>query len=128
MAMVVDVAGRGECRDVTAVHGPVVGQAQFGPAVLMADCVPPLMGLHPADGGDRDPAMVGVGVAITPSGRWNSTRRGPRSGLISHVPPADSEGISAISGLKYSSSAASSTKTRPTWSISRTPAERTSSS
>ena len=50
--MVVDVAGRGQRRDVTAVHGAVIGQAQFGPAALMANCVPPLMGLHSADRGD----------------------------------------------------------------------------
>ena len=42
--MVMDVAGRGQCRDVTAVHGAVIGQPQFGPAVLMANCVPSLVG------------------------------------------------------------------------------------
>ena len=60
--MVVDVPGRNQRRDVTAVHGAVVGKAQFGPAVFMADCVPPLMGLHSADRGDRNPALVGVGI------------------------------------------------------------------
>ena len=43
---------------------------------------------------------------MTLSARWNSTRRGPRSGPTSHFPPDTSEGISAISGPRYSSSAA----------------------
>ena len=60
MAMVVDVAGRGQCRDVTAAQGAVIREAQFGPATLMANCVPPLMGLHPADRGDAHPAMAGA--------------------------------------------------------------------
>jgi hypothetical protein len=34
MAMVVDVAGRGQRRDVTAAHGALICQAQFGLAVL----------------------------------------------------------------------------------------------
>jgi hypothetical protein len=42
-------AGRGQRRDVTAVHGAVVGKAEFGAAVVMANCVPPLMGLHSAN-------------------------------------------------------------------------------
>jgi hypothetical protein len=36
--MVVDVAGRIQCRDVSAVRGAVVGKAQFGLAALMANC------------------------------------------------------------------------------------------
>src|SRR5215813_2895584 len=65
---------------------------------------------------------------MTPSGRWTSTSRGPRSGLISHRLPGEPAGSCAISGPKNSSSAASSTRTRPTWSMSGTSAERTSSS
>ena len=60
--------GGGQCRDVTTVHSAVIGKAQFGPAALMADCVPPLMGLHSSDRGDSDPAMVGVGVGHHPLG------------------------------------------------------------
>ena len=56
--MVVDVAGRSQCCDVTAVHGPVIGKAQFGLASLVANCVPPLMSLDAADRSDRHPAMV----------------------------------------------------------------------
>ncbi len=41
MAMVVNVAGRGQSRDITAVHGALIHKAQFGPATLMANCVPP---------------------------------------------------------------------------------------
>ena len=48
--MVVDVARRSQCCDVTPVHGAVIGEAQFGLATLMANCVPPLMGLDAADG------------------------------------------------------------------------------
>ena len=59
--MVVDVARRSQCCDVTAVHGPVIGKAQFGLASLVANCVPPLMSLDAADRSDRHPAMVGVG-------------------------------------------------------------------
>jgi hypothetical protein len=58
MAVIVDVAGRGQRRDVTAVHGAVVGKAEFGAAVVMANCVPPLMSLHAADRGNGHPAMV----------------------------------------------------------------------
>jgi hypothetical protein len=68
VAMVVDVAGRSQGCDVTAMHGAVFGKAQFGPAPLMANCVPPLMGLDAADRSDRHPAMVGVGVGHHP--RW----------------------------------------------------------
>jgi len=85
--MVVDVAGRGQCRDVTAVHGAVIGQAQFGPAVLMADCVPPLMGLHSADRGDRDPAMVGVGVGHYPFWPVEQYQAGTPVGLDQPRPP-----------------------------------------
>ena len=46
------VPGWDQRRDVTAVQGALGGQAQFGPAVLMADRVPPLMGFHPVDRGD----------------------------------------------------------------------------
>ena len=60
--MVVDVARRSQCCDVTPVHGAVIGEAQFGLATLMANCVPPLMGLDAADRSDRHPAMVGVGA------------------------------------------------------------------
>jgi hypothetical protein len=35
MGMVVDVAGRGQCRDVTAVHGALIGKAQFRPSALV---------------------------------------------------------------------------------------------
>src|SRR5438309_383352 len=62
MAMVVDVAGRGQGGDITAVHGALIGKAQVGPAALVANRIPPLMGLHAADRSDGDPAMVGVGV------------------------------------------------------------------
>src|SRR4029077_10370173 len=55
MAMVVDVAGRGQGGDVPAVHGALIGKAQFRPPALMANRIPPLMGLHAADRSDRDP-------------------------------------------------------------------------
>ena len=64
--MVVDVAGRGQCCDVTAVHSAVIGKAQFGPAAFMANCIPPLMGLYAADRSDRHPAVVGVGIGHHP--------------------------------------------------------------
>ena len=63
MTMVVDVTGWGQCRDVTAAHGAVIGQPEFGLAAVMANCVPPLVGLDAADRSDRNPAMVGVGVS-----------------------------------------------------------------
>ena len=66
MAVIVDVAGRGQRRDVTAVHGALICRAQFRPPTLMANCIPPLMGLHAADRSDCDPAMVGVGVGHHP--------------------------------------------------------------
>ena len=66
MAVVVDVAGRDQRRHVTAPHGAVLYEAQLSPAVLMADGVPALMGLNSADRGDRNPAMVGVGVGHHP--------------------------------------------------------------
>jgi hypothetical protein len=50
MAMIVDVAGRDQCRDVTAGHGAVIFKVQLGPAVLMADRVPPLMSLYTRTG------------------------------------------------------------------------------
>ena len=80
-------------------------------------------GSPPADRGDRDPAMVGVGVGHHPSGGGTAPRGDP-VGLDEPFPPGRLEGISAISGPRYSSSAASSTKTRPTWSISRMSAEQ----
>ena len=64
--MIVDVAGRGQCRDVTAVHGTVIGQAQGRLPGLIANRLPPLVGLHPANWGDPNPAMVGVGVGHHP--------------------------------------------------------------
>jgi hypothetical protein len=45
MAMIADVARRYQCRDVTAGHGAVIFKARLGPAVLTADCIPPLMSL-----------------------------------------------------------------------------------
>jgi hypothetical protein len=62
----VDVAGRGQRRHVAAVHGAVIDEAQFRPAVLMAKGVPPLMGFHSMDRRDRNPAVVGVGVGHHP--------------------------------------------------------------
>jgi hypothetical protein len=128
MAVVVDVAGRSQRRDVTAAHGTVIDQAQFGAIAFMANCVPALMVLTPRTGAIATQQWWEWAEAITPSGRWNSTRRGPRSGLISQLPPADSEGIFAISVPRYSLSAASSTKSCRTWSISRMSPERSSSS
>ncbi len=84
--MVVDVAGRGQCRDVTAVHGAVIGQAQFGPAVVVANCVPALVGLHAADRGDPDPAMVGVGVGHDPLGPVEQYQAGTPVGLDQPFP------------------------------------------
>jgi hypothetical protein len=66
MAVVVDVAGRSQRRDVTAAHGTVIDQAQFGATAFMTNRVPPLMGLNSADRGDRHPAMVGVGIGHHP--------------------------------------------------------------
>jgi len=63
MTMIVHVAGRNQRRHITATQGPLLRQAQLGPSVLMADGVPPLVGLHPADGCDANPAAMGVGVA-----------------------------------------------------------------
>ncbi len=85
--MVVDVAGRGQRRDVTAVHGAVIGQVHFGPAAVMADCVPPLMGLHSADRGDPDPAMVGVGAGHHPRWPVEQHQAGTPFGLDQPLPP-----------------------------------------
>src|SRR5271165_7293100 len=62
MAMVVDVAGRSQRRDVTAVHGAFLCKAQFDAVALMANYVPPLMGLYSSDRSDRNPALVGVRI------------------------------------------------------------------
>jgi hypothetical protein len=85
--MVVDIAGRGQCRDVTAVHGAVIGKAQSGPAALMANCVPPLMGLHSADRSDRHPAMVGVGVGHHPLRPVKQHQARTPFGLDQPLPP-----------------------------------------
>ncbi len=66
MTVVVDVSGRDQRRHVTAVKGALLRKVHLGPAALMADRVPPLMGLHPADWSDTDPAAVGVGVGHDP--------------------------------------------------------------
>jgi hypothetical protein len=63
MAVVVHIPGRDQGRRITVNEGTFVRQAQLGPAVGLADRVPSLMGLDSADGGDTDPAPVGVGVA-----------------------------------------------------------------
>jgi hypothetical protein len=63
MTMVVHVAGRNQRRHITAAQGALLRQVQLGPSVLMADGIPPLVGLHPADGCDANPASMGVGVA-----------------------------------------------------------------
>ena len=57
------VPGRYQGRDVALDKGALVREAQLGLAAVMADRVPPLMGLHLADRGDAHPAAVGVGVA-----------------------------------------------------------------
>jgi hypothetical protein len=87
MAVVVDVAGRGQRHDVAAVHGAVIGQVQFGPAVVVADGVPALVGLHAADGGDRDPAVVGVGVGHHSLGPVEQYQAGTPVGLDEPRPP-----------------------------------------
>jgi len=61
--MVVYVPGWYQGRDIARDKGALVREAQLGPAVGMADRVPFLVGLHPADRGDAHPAAVGVGVA-----------------------------------------------------------------
>jgi hypothetical protein len=79
----------------------------------MADCVPSLVGLHSADRGDRNPALVGVGVGHHPLGPVEQHEARTPFGLDQPLPPAHSEGIPAISGPRYSWSAASSTRSRP---------------
>src|SRR6478609_9431401 len=81
MAMVVDVAGRGKGGDVTAVHGALIGEAQFRPPSLMANGIPALMGLHAADRSDGDPAMMGVGVGHHPLGPVEPHETGTSFGL-----------------------------------------------
>jgi hypothetical protein len=56
MTVVVHIARR--ISAATLLQGALVGQAHFGPAALMADCVSVLVRLHPADRGDRDPALT----------------------------------------------------------------------
>ena len=63
MTVVVHVPGRDQRRHLTGDQGALFSQAQLGAAVWVADRVPALMGLHPADRGHGDPAPVGVGVA-----------------------------------------------------------------
>jgi hypothetical protein len=86
VAMVVDVAGWGQGCDVTAVHGALIGKAQVRPAALMANGIPPLMGLNAADRSDCDPAMVGVGVGHHPLGPVEQHQTGTSFGL--DQPPA----------------------------------------
>jgi hypothetical protein len=86
MAMIVDVAGRDQCRDVAAGHGAVIFKAQLGPAVLMADRVPPLMSLYTPDRSDRDPAMVGVGVSHYPLRPVEQHQTGTPFGLDQPLP------------------------------------------
>ena len=50
MTMIVHVPGRDQRRHITAMQDALVHQAQLGESVLIAHRVPPLMGLHPADG------------------------------------------------------------------------------
>ena len=87
MAMVVDVPGRDRRRYVTAVHGALICKAQFGTAAFMADPVPSLMGLHSADRGDRNPALVGVGVGHHPLGPVEQYQPGTAFGLDQPLPP-----------------------------------------
>ena len=63
MAVVVHVPGRHQGRHIAMNKGTLVREAQLGPAASMADRIPPLMGLHPADRGDAHPATVRMGVA-----------------------------------------------------------------
>ena len=58
MAMVVHVPGRDQGRRIAMDKGALIREAQLGPAAGMADRIPPLVGLHPADRGDPDPAIV----------------------------------------------------------------------
>ena len=79
--------GPDQRHDVTAVHGVLIRKAQFGPAALMANCVPPLMGLHSADRSDRNPAMVGVGVGHHPLWPVEQHQAGTPFGLDQPLAP-----------------------------------------
>jgi hypothetical protein len=124
MAMVVDVRGRTSVATSPRCMACSLARRSSARPSFTADCVPSPMGLHSADRGDRNPALVGMGVGHHSLGPVEQYQAGLRSGWTSHFPPADAEGIAVISGPRYSSSAASSTKSRPTWSMSRMPAER----
>jgi hypothetical protein len=87
MAMIVDVAGRDQRRDVTAGHGAVIFKVQLGPAVLMADRVPSLMSLYTPDRSDPDPAMVGVGVSHYPLWPMEQYQAGTPFRLDQPLPP-----------------------------------------
>jgi hypothetical protein len=50
MAMVVHVPGRNQGRHVARDQRALLYKAQADPVAVLADCIPPLMGLHPADG------------------------------------------------------------------------------
>jgi len=76
----------GQCRDVTGVHGVLICQTQYSPATLIANCVPPLMGLHSADRGDPNPAMVGVGVGHHPLWPVEHHQAGTPFGLDQPLP------------------------------------------
>jgi hypothetical protein len=76
----------------------------------MTDRVPPLMGLHPADRGDADPAPVGVGVARNPLRPVDEHQPGASFGPDEPPVAGRSGGISAISGAKNSMSVASPAK------------------
>jgi hypothetical protein len=84
--MIVDVAGRGQCRDVTAAHGAVLSQAQSWLPGLIANCLPPLMGLDAADRGYRHPAMMGVGVGHHPLRPVEQHQAGTPFGLDQPLP------------------------------------------
>ena len=49
MAMVVHVPGRHQRRDVATDKSALVREVQLGLAAGVADRIPPLVGLHPAD-------------------------------------------------------------------------------
>jgi len=86
MAVIVDIAGRGQCRDVTAGHGALICKAQVRPSTLMANCGPPLMRLHAAHRSDCNPAMMGVGVGHHPLRPVEQHQAGTSFGL--DQPPA----------------------------------------
>ena len=86
MTMVVHVVGRDQRHRITAAQGVLVGKAQLGLAIFMADRMPALMRLYPADRGERDPAMVGVGVGHHPLGPVEQHQTGTSFGL--DQPPA----------------------------------------